>query len=193
MNEFGKIKSSLDRFVSIPDDEWKNFVSGLKVKQVKKGDILTDLGQIEHYIYFLNQGATRNFFIQDGKEFTVDFHFENSFVTAYYSFITREPSQVSIEMLADGEVVMIPYEWLHRYYKQSIYGERIGRLMAESQYVNRLNREMSLLSLTAEERYAELMQKNPVLVNTISIKHLSSYLGIQPESLSRIRRQFGKN
>src|SRR5690606_41111904 len=120
MNEYVKMKSSLDRFVSIPDDEWKNFVSGLKVKQVKKGDILTDLGQIEHYIYFLNQGATRNFFIQDGKEFTVDFRFENSFVTAYYSFITREPSQVSIEMLADGEVVMIPYEWLHRYYKQSI-------------------------------------------------------------------------
>jgi hypothetical protein len=60
--------------------------------------------------------------------------------------------------------------------------------MAEFQYVKRLRKEMDLLAFTAEERYALLLSKNPELIQNISVKHLSSYLGIQPESLSRIRK-----
>ncbi|WP_315823824.1 hypothetical protein [Paraflavitalea speifideaquila] len=60
--------------------------------------------------------------------------------------------------------------------------------MAEAQYVKRLRKEMDFLSYTAEERYVRLMEKNPQLIQQISVKHLSSYLGIQPESLSRIRK-----
>jgi len=65
--------------------------------------------------------------------------------------------------------------------------------MAEYQYIKRLKKEMDLLSFTAEERYAHLMQRNPALISNISVKHLSSYLGIQPESLSRIRKLHVRN
>ena len=193
MSDFKKIKQALFQLTPIPEREWNEFADNLVFKNFSKGDYLIREGQVEKFIYFLNKGSTRNYFIKDGKEFTVDFHFEGDFVTAYYSFITREPSSVFIELLEETEAIAIPYKLLHEFYNKYQHGDRIGRLMAEAQYIKRLRKEMDLLSLTAEERYAALMTKNPALISTISIKHLSSYLGIQPESLSRIRKLYRKN
>lgn len=193
MGDIQDIKAAIFHLSPIPEDAWNEFEQHLVCKTFNKGEYLTRGGQVENHIYFLNKGSTRNFFIKDGKEFTVDFHFKGDFVTAYYSFITREASSVFIELLEQTEVVALTYQLLHEFYSKYRHGEKIGRLMAESQYVKRLRKEMDLLSLTAEQRYASLMEKNPELVSTISIKHLSSYLGIQPESLSRIRKQYQKS
>ncbi|MNR23554.1 hypothetical protein D3C85_1405790 [compost metagenome] len=114
-------------------------------------------------------------------------------VTAYYSFITREPSMVAIQAIEDIAGILIPYQLLQDFYQNSHSGERIGRLIAEHQYKNRLEREMGLLSATAEERYSELMKRNPELIRKTAVKHLSTYLGIQPESLSRIRKLYSRN
>jgi len=193
MNYLDNIKRAFFQLHPISEDGWNDFSGRLMLKSFRKGDFLTREGQVENYIYFLNKGATRNYFIKDGKEFTVDFLFEGDFVTAYYSFITREPSPVFIELLEDAEAVAIHYQSLHAFYSNHSDGEKVGRLIAESQYVKRLRKEMDLLSLTAEERYAALMKKNPELVSGISVKHLSSYLGIHPESLSRIRKLYVRN
>lgn len=188
-----QLKEALSRITQISTDEFHYFSTNLQIKSFTKGEFLCSEGQVEQYVYFLLTGATRNYFIRDGKEFTVGFHFENEFITAYYSFLTREPSPVSIELIADSSVFLIPRKFLYDFYDKFKTGEKIGRLIAEAQYLKRLQREMELLSLTAEERYAKLMERNPALVQDISIKHLSSYLGIQPESLSRIRKQFARN
>ena len=105
----------------------------------------------------------------------------------------RKPSPITIEALTDAETVYIDYKALQDFYRRFPLGERTGRLMAEYQYVKRLQREMDLLSLTAEERYKELLAKHPTLVRDLSVKHLSSYLGMQPESLSRIRKGLAGN
>lgn len=123
----------------------------------------------------------------------MDFHFPGDFVTAYYSWITRQPSPIFIELLEDAETVVIERNQLLAYYDRFPHADRIGRLIAEQQYAKRLQREMDLLSLTAEERYGQLLAKNPALVGNLSVKHLSSYLGIQPESLSRIRKAYTRN
>jgi CRP/FNR family transcriptional regulator, anaerobic regulatory protein len=193
MDEFKKIREAYGRILLLAENEWRDFEGRLTVKNFDKGDYLTREGQVENCICFLNSGATRNYFIKDGKEFTVDFHFEGDFVTAYYSFVTREPSSIFIEFLEHAETVIITHHSLQGFYDQYHQGERIGRLMAEYQYVKRLRKEMDLLSLTAEERYVKLMEKNPALISAISVKHLSSYLGIQPESLSRIRKLRARN
>jgi len=189
MNGQSKIKKAISNFSKLTEEEWEAFSKALIIKRLKKGSFLIKEGQVENYIYFLNAGATRNFFTKEGKEFTVDFQFQDDFVTAYYSLITREPSPVSIKILQDAEVVAVSFESLNEFYRKHPNGERIGRLMAEHQYIKRLRKEMDLLALTAEERYAGLLEKNPGLILNISVKHLSSYLGIHPESLSRIRKQ----
>ncbi|MEJ7685142.1 MAG: hypothetical protein WKG06_46305 [Segetibacter sp.] len=96
-------------------------------------------------------------------------------------------------MLEDAEVIAFSHKFLNEFYCKYHNGDKIGRLMAETQYIKRLRKEMELLSLTAEERYAKLMEKNPALISSISVKHLASYLGIQSESLSRIRKQYVRN
>lgn len=191
--EFTAIRAAMNRILPLTEEEWADFAGRLSLKCFNKGDFLIREGQVENCIYFLNRGATRNYFIKNGKEFTVDFHFEGDFVTAYYSFITREPGSMFIELLEDAETVAIAYSALQDFYDRYHHGERIGRLIAEYQYVKRLRKEMDLLSLTAEERYMKLMEKNPALIGSISVKHLSSYLGIQPESLSRIRKLHVRN
>jgi CRP-like cAMP-binding protein len=193
MIDFLQMKQAVYKLHPLKEDEWLDFSKKLAIKKLQKGDFLIRQGQVENYVYFLNKGATRNYFLKDGKEFTVDFQFENDFVTAYYSLITREQSEMFIELLEDAEVVVIPLTHLNEFYAKYQNGEKIGRLMAEYQYIKRLKKEMDLLSFTAEERYAQLMQRKPALIGNISVKHLSSYLGIQPESLSRIRKLHVRN
>ncbi|WP_254560318.1 Crp/Fnr family transcriptional regulator [Dyadobacter diqingensis] len=193
MNPIDQLKAALSSFTEIPDEEFHFFSKNLQIKSFENGTFLCREGQIEQHIFFLLSGATRNYFTRDGKEFTVGFHFEDEFITAFYSLLTREPSPVSIEVIQSSRTFLIPRAFLYDFYDKFKTGERIGRLIAEAQYIKRLEREMELLSLTAEQRYAKLMERNPALVQGISIKHLSSYLGIQPESLSRIRKQFARN
>lgn len=193
MDPFNRMREALGRAVLLPEEEWQVFQENLTIKRFHQGDTLICEGQIENRLHFLLQGATRSFFLKEGKEFTVEFQFAGDFVTAYYSFITRKPSPITIEALTDTETVYVDYNALQNFYRRFPLGERTGRLMAEYQYVKRLEREMDLLSLTAEERYKELMAKHPNLVRDLSVKHLSSYLGIQPESLSRIRKGLAGN
>jgi CRP-like cAMP-binding protein len=187
------LKQAIYNLHPLAENEWLEFEGKLVLKRFNKGEFLTRQGQVENFLYFINSGATRNYFLRDDKDLTVDFHFEGEFVTAYYSLITRLDSDVFIEALEDTEVYAMPYRSLNEFYLRYHNAERIGRLMAEYQYVKRLRKEMGLLSQTAEERYAELMKRNPALIQNISVKHLSSYLGIQPESLSRIRKQTTRN
>ncbi|RKS19127.1 CRP-like cAMP-binding protein [Flavobacterium endophyticum] len=184
-----KLKEAVDSVLRFTVEEWEAYTHRIEIKHFKKGDVLCDVGQVENYIYFLNSGATRNFFIKDGKELTVDFRLEGTFVAAYYSFLSRKPSPIRIEAITDIEACCIPHSSLYLFYKKHKNGEKLGRLMAEIQYMKRLEREIEILSMTAEERYALLLKQNPALVSAISVKHLSSYLGIHPESLSRIRKQ----
>jgi CRP-like cAMP-binding protein len=193
MSDFLLIQQAIYKLQPLDAAEWNDFSQKLLLKKYSKGDFLIREGQVENYIYFLNKGATRHYFIKDGKEFTVDFQFQGDFVTAYYSLITREPSAVFIELLEEAEVVAIPVKFLNEFYGKYHHGEKIGRLMAEYQYIKRLRKEMDLLSYTAEERYTALMQRNPAMIQHISVKHLSSYLGIHPESLSRIRKLHARN
>ena len=193
MNPIDQLKAAISSFTEIPDEEFHFFSKNLQIKSFENGTFLCREGQTEQHIFFLLSGATRNYFTRDGKEFTVGFHFEGEFITAFYSLLTREPSPVSIEVIQNSRGFLIPRAFLYDFYDKFKSGERIGRLIAETQYIRRLEREMELLSLTAEQRYAKLMERNPALVQGISIKHLSSYLGIQPESLSRIRKQFARN
>jgi CRP-like cAMP-binding protein len=191
--DFTNIKTALDQFLRLEESELAEISATFSLKKMKKGDFLTSQGQVENFIYFLNEGATRNYFIRDGKDFTVDFHFAGDFVTGYYSLITREPSEVFIEALSDIEAVAISYHSLKEFYIKYHNGDKLGRLIAEYQYVKRIRKEMELLSQTAEQRYVSLMQRNPALIRDVSVKHLSSFLGIHPESLSRIRKLYPRN
>lgn len=192
-NDFSGIRHAVNQFFLLKESEWLDFSSRLTRKHYSKGEFLIRQGQVENYIYFLNNGITHNYFFRGRKDFTVDFHFTGDFVTAYYSLVTRLVSPVFIVALEDTDVYAISFESLNKLYVGHHSVERIGRLIAEQQYVKRLDKYMDLLALTAEERYEMLLQRSPALIQQLSVRHLSSYLGIQPESLSRIRKLYLRN
>ncbi|MCC8409471.1 Crp/Fnr family transcriptional regulator [Mucilaginibacter sp. UR6-1] len=192
-HDLASFRNAIFNMQVLDEDCWAALAEILLLKTLKKGDYLTSEGGVEKNIYFINEGCTRSFFSRDGKEFTVDFQWPAEFTTAYYSLITSEPSNVNIEALTDMQVIVINYLALLRLYQQYADLERVGRKIAEAQYIRRLRKEMDMQSLTAEERYTKLLDSNKLMVARISVKHLSSYLGIQPESLSRIRKRYARN
>lgn len=190
---FEKVKTLIYNFQPLEEEEWQAFAEHLVFKQYSKGDFLVREGERANTIYYIESGITRSYFIHNSKEFTIDFHFGGEFVSPFYAIITGQPSITSVEVLQDVNVVELPYSKIAEGYKNSVRINNVGRKIAEMHYINRLQKEMDLISLTAEERYAKLMEKHPALVSVISVKHLSSYLGIHPESLSRIRKLYIKN
>jgi len=192
MTPTDQIKNALFKLVRLTAAEWQVFAQNLEEVNFRKNDFLCPIGQVEQYIYFIHTGLARVYFQKESEELTLNFHFENEFVTSFSSFITQTPSRVAVQALDKVHASRIHYRAINALYNQSHNGERIGRLIAESLYLAKTNREIDLLSLSAEEQYQNLLQKNPKFISHLSVKHLASYLGIQPESLSRIRNKIGR-
>ena len=123
--EFDAIRETFDRILPISEEKWQELAGLLTLKPFSAGDFLIREGQTAQHIYFLNHGATRNYFLRDGKEYTVDFVFTGDFTTGYYSLITREPSPVFIEALVPTETVVIVLDALNALYDRSHH--EIGR------------------------------------------------------------------
>ncbi len=156
---------------------------------MKKGQVLTDFGQVESMAYFLNSGVVEIGIRSYQTLKTLDFFFAGEFVCAYTSFLTQEPSDVRVVALTDCEAEVVSYQDLQISYKQSPWANYVGRIMNEQAYLRRVQREKELLTKTAEERYTELLRIHPDYIVQIPVNKIARYLGIHPESLSRIRKK----
>ena len=193
MTRRDQIQAIFRQMAGINEAEWQAFAQHLEEVSFPKQACLCRAGETAQYLYFIYAGAVRVYHQTEDQEFTLNFHFENEFVTAFSSFITQTPSRVNLQALERVQAARIHYHHLYSTYQQYHHAERIGRLFAEKLYVQKTNREIDLLSLSAEQQYLNLLQKNPQLISQISVKHLASYLGIHPESLSRIRHKLAVN
>ena len=173
----------------MPAQDWEFFVSRLQQRSFTKKEMILRTGKVENYVSFIESGIIR-YFVQEGeKEITFEIAFENSFATAYDSFLTRMPVWYDAQALTDTILWSITYDDLQEMYAVTTVGNRIGRLAAEELYINKNKRQLSLLKDTAEQRYMGLLTDHPHLIQLIPLKYLASYLGITPQALSRIRRR----
>jgi CRP-like cAMP-binding protein len=159
------------------------------LKTVPKNTILTHYESIEQNAYFLISGIVKISMISnDGHERVLEFFFPNSFFSAYTSFLTQQPSNVEIETLTECEVEIIKHHDINEAYKTSLLANKLGRVVTEHYYINKTNREKDFLTKSAIERYKNLIENRPELVQQIPVQLIAKYLGIEPESLSRIRK-----
>lgn len=183
-------KIAFNKQAQLSEEVWTEIRSYLKERTFKKGQFLCRNGQIERYLSIIYTGTCRGFYTnKEGEEISVGFMFANDFVSAYYSFLTQRPSLMAIQAVTPITVVSISYTHLNILCDKYKSAERIGRLNAERIYRRKEEREIALLTMDATERYQDLIQRSPQLLQHISLKHIASYLGIKPESLSRIRKQ----
>lgn len=159
-------------------------------KTYKKGDIITDYGVIEMSGYFILEGIVETECFTNSEEIRIqDFTFPNQFVSSYVSFITRLPSKTRITALTDVSVEVVEFNEINKLYETSIFVNQLSRKIAEFKFVQKSTRELELLSLSPEEKYAQLLSDQADFINQIPSKKLALYLGVQPESLSRIKRR----
>lgn len=182
-----KIRCYFESLTSMSENDWEVFSSKLIKRSFKKNEILLIRDHTEKYLSFIEKGVIR--FWSEEKDTTFAFAFENSFVSAYDSFITQTPSNYNVESLANTLLWSIHYKDLQEIYKNTLIGNYIGRLAAEDLFVKKSKRELSLLCDTAEQRYLNLLKDNPSLFQHIPLKYLASYIGITPQALSRIRKR----
>jgi len=156
--------------------------------KIKKGQVLTDFGQIESNTYFLRTGLVELSIKSYQTLKTIDFFFAGEFVSAYTSFLTQQPSDVRVTVLADGEAEVVRYTDLQKAYQASSVANFVGRIINEQAYLRKAQREKDFLTKTTEERYQELISRHPEYVAQIPVNKIR-YLGIHPESLSRIRKK----
>lgn len=185
-----RLREQFARLAPLSDIAWNLFTPLVEPVEYPRNELLISAGQIEQHIHFLTAGLVRVFLNKDGKEICLDFAFEGEFTSSYASFLTRQPSQVTLQALADTQTLRFRHDRLAQLYDASPEAERVGRRIAEQLYLRKTGREISFLTRTATERYGDLLHQHPALVQTIPVKYLASYLGIEPESLSRIRRAF---
>jgi len=152
-----------------------------------KGSFLLREGATCHHLYFIESGAVRGFYNIEGREVTHWFGFEKDFVTSFHSFITQQPSVENVQLMEGSQLWSISYEKLQALMKDYHEIERVVRKAYETYYIRLEERFVNAHFKTATERYSDLIRQNPHFVERVSLGAIASYLGISPETLSRIR------
>lgn len=158
-------------------------------KKIPKGKIITDFEQVERHVYFLQKGIVQMSLLGDGLEKIIDFFGKDTFVCSYTSLLTQTPSDVQLLALTDCVVDVFSHHDLQQAYKTSLIVNQMGRMVTEMNYIIKGKREKDFLLKTAEERYIELLEEKPDIVSELAVNKIAKYLGIHPESLSRIRKK----
>nr|WP_255710068.1 Crp/Fnr family transcriptional regulator [Pontibacter harenae] len=174
--------------------EEKEFIRGnLSLEPFNKGDFYLKSGEIQTNIGFVCEGLIRRYYINEkGNEITTGFTKEKEYVTDYPSFVRQIPTKYYLQFLEPTTVVQLPYTTIIESYEKFKNSEMQGRLIAEKVLTILSDRVESFLFNTAEERYLKFMNENPDLAQRVSLTHLSSFLGIERQSLSRIRNRIAK-
>jgi CRP/FNR family transcriptional regulator, anaerobic regulatory protein len=187
------IKSVKSICPELTDQELEQFSKNISVFFFKKKDYFTQAGQIQKEVGFITKGLIRSFYVdKEGNEKTVRFYAENDYATHYTAFITQQPSKYSFQCLEPSTLVLLSYENMQWAYKTFPKFEKYGRLITEEILKMQQHRIESFIFQTAEVRYLDFIKQNPDLYNRISLSHLCSYLGIERQTLTRIRQKLAR-
>ena len=189
MNNLTKFKSWLKNVSFLTETDCNLFEPFLQTRQIKSKDIVLNEGQVCKELGFINNGAFRMYYLADGKEINTHFSFENEFVVNYDSFLQETPSRYFIQALEDAEIVTFNLPTLQSAYNQSQNWERFGRIMAEYSYKLTTKRVEGFMFMDAEQRYLQMMKETPHFLERVPLYHLASYIGVERESLSRLRKK----
>lgn len=188
------LNSYLEICPELEKEELEYIRRNLTLTSLRKKGFYLKSGQIQNNMGFVHQGLLRSYYIDEsGKKVTISFIHENSYAADYPSFIQQKPSKYYIEAIEPTTMVNLPYVAIQGAYSEYKNFEKYGRLIAEQILLKKQDRIESFLFENAEKRYTDFIQKNQNIITRISISDLSSYLGIERQSLTRIRKKMVEN
>ncbi len=172
-----------------PADEEKILAAFEPIALSKKEKLLHP-GETCSYIYFIVQGAMRSYFVDEkGNEHIFQIRLDNSWISDLEGFFTQKPSKYYLQSLEEGFALRVSHEDLEQLYQEVPALERYFRILFQKAYSNALERLNATMWETAQQRYADLLRVHPDIFQRVPLVYIASYLGIAPESLSRIRKK----
>lgn len=183
------IFEELNKIVDVAQADFDLFADQVSSVELKKNEIWEEEGKISRNMGFINQGVLRQYYIKDGNEFTDCFHLERSFVGNYISYLSQEPSRIITVALEVTTLLTIPFAEFDKLSKKIPGAEEAAKIIGDRKLFKLNQRNAALLMDTPEERYYQLIEQQPEIVNRVPQYLIAQYLGIRPESLSRIRKR----
>jgi len=179
LNDIGKL-------VDLDDITIETMLTNSKEIEIPRGEIIINEGNLSRYLYFIIAGRARLYYVdQAGKTITWSFHFndihstlKNLFIIDYESFFTRASGKMNIEAITDIRLIRIGKPVL----------DTCLQKLHEHSFIATYERMLNLLTQSARDRYNHLLHNEPHLLQIFADKYLASYIGIEPQSLSRIRK-----
>lgn len=176
----------------MPQDHIQSFAAKACPLEFQRDELFVKEGKVCDSLLFIHKGLFRYFFLHEGQDITKDFAVDslNPFCTAYTSFTLQKPSELYIEALESCHVWQWKRADLFPIFQEDLFWLRFSKRMAEQLFYRKEQKEMELLKYSAEERYRQFLSDFPGVSQRAPQYKIASYLGITPESLSRIRAQY---
>ncbi len=188
---------TLSEQIDVSEEEWELIQSKFSPRSAKKGEIIHHAGDIFNDIWYIKSGLARSCFTdENGKDFTWQLYFNddslskiNLFMDDSVSHYEQSGSLLSFEVLEDSEFEVIAVKDLDALFDMNMKWQRFGRMMIhDTWYASTYKRVLSLMSETAEEKYQRLLREYPTIFEKVKSYHIASYLGMTPQTLSKLRK-----
>jgi CRP-like cAMP-binding protein len=180
------LKSSFDVFFDAPKEAWEDFAAKCDVVSFKKDEIIKHQNSKERYFYYIIKGSVGIFLWKENNFVCLDFAFDGHFCSDYMSLLTKQATPLQVMVLENSQMLRMTAQNYDLITQQPV-GKILRLVAAEMSYIGKQQQQIELLTKSAKERYEILIKQFPNIQNRIAQKHIASYLGITPQSLSRIR------
>ncbi|MEM6344673.1 MAG: Crp/Fnr family transcriptional regulator [Bacteroidota bacterium] len=179
----------LDTSVPLQEQEKALVAKHCRTLQLAKGTHLLRAGAVSRAFYYNISGLVRLYYLREEREVSAYFYDAGSFISAYESFVRQTPAQLNLQVMEPSILIEINQKAAATLLAASSKFEVIARLAMEEELIAKQHIIANLLSLNPEERYYHLMDTQPSLFQRLPQHYLASYIGVKPESLSRIKKR----
>ncbi len=183
-----KIKAAFDPYYQAPLHVWEYFVQQGEVVEKQKNEIIKKHNERAGDFYFILEGSGGLLLYSNNNYICIELCYEGDFLLDYMSFLTGQPTEIELICFEKCKLLKISHKNFLEL-SQTDYGRIICQTAAESLFIERQVQQIEILTKTAEQRYKEILEKQPYILQRTPNKYIASYLGIAPESLSRIRKK----
>lgn len=179
---------NLEKRASFSISERTLILNSFRKREIKRGEFLLKRGDLCPYIFFVESGALRSFFLNEsGKDSTIMFAVHDWWITDMHCFLREIPAMISIQAIQSSSVLELSKKNLEFLLKEVPAFNTFFRKLMENAYCREQLRMIENLSLPAKDRYLNFLEKYPHIIKEVPLKQIASYLGITPEFLSSIR------
>ena len=184
-----KTSELMSQNIALGEEEREAVDKYIPIKTFEKGTLLLKADQIANDSYFTIKGCVRLYYLVNGEDKTTHFFTEGDAIASMNSYVNRVASNHYLECVEDCTLAVLNYEKEKKLYKLFPRLESICRISVEEDYGKQQEMLSSHITNSPEQRYMKLLNERPELLQRVPQYHLASYLGVKPESLSRIRKR----